>query len=461
MEFTRKEMHLVLLACCFGGFVTPLLSTMMNLSLVNIGSEFGVGSHDLGYVNTAFLLTSVIAMVPSARLGDILGRKRVFLMGMGIMGITCLLAPLSPNFWSLILCRAVIGIGAAASTCMSVALIADVYPKSERGGALGLQTMCVYIGLAAGPAIGGVVNDIAGWHGLFLLVVPLAVVSILCMISFKHEIKPASGSKMDLIGVILYGSAILMSMLGVLNLPELWAVVSLIAGLILLSLFGWQQSHSDNFLLNVHLFRSRVFTGSCIASFMCYAASYSLNFFLPLYLQNIGRLSSTEAGVMLLIQPIVQAIFTPVFGRLSDKIGDKRILPTMGMAIAALGELTVVFYTIDMSLYIVVATMALVGFGFAMFSAPNTSIIMSSVPPSETGEASAMTAVTRQTGMMVSMGIAMLCISLIMGSADNISPETYDDFLAVLRTSFGIAFSMCCIGAVFSVLRGNGQSDTC
>lgn len=454
MDFTRKEMRLVLVACCFGGFVTPLLSTMMNLSLVNIGSEFGVGSHDLGYVNTAFLLTSVIAMVPAARLGDIIGRKRVYLLGMAIMGVTCLLAPFSPNFWALILCRAVIGVGAAASTCMSVALIADVFPKEVRGGALGLQTMCVYIGLAVGPAIGGVVNDIAGWHGLFLLVVPLAVASVICMSMFRHEIRPAYGSILDYVGAVLYGVAIFASMMGVLNLPELWAVVLLVIGIVFLIIFGLQQSRTENFLLNVHLFRSRVFTGSCVASFMCYAASYSLNFFLPLYLQNIGMLSSTEAGVMLLTQPIIQAIFTPMFGRLSDKMVDKRILPTCGMIIAAIGEISVVLYSTTLSVLIVMATMILVGFGFAMFTAPNTSILMSSVPPTETGEASAMTSVTRQTGMMVSMGVAMLCISVIMGSADNISPETYDDFLVVLKTSFVIAFLMCCIGAVFSVLRG-------
>ena len=458
MGFTKKEMDLVLLACCLGGFVTPLLSTMMNLSLVNIGSEFNVGSHDLGYVNTAFLLTSVIAMVPAARLGDIIGRKRMYLLGMVIMGVACLLAPLSPNFWALILCRAVIGVGAAASTCMSVALIADVFPKEVRGGALGLQTMCVYIGLAAGPVIGGIVNDIAGWHGLFLLVVPLAVASIVCMSMFRHEITPACGSTMDYTGTVLYGIAILASMVGVLNLPELWAVVLLVIGVVFLIIFGLQQSRTENFLLNVHLFRSRVFTGSCVASFMCYAASYSLNFFLPLYLQNIGMMTSTEAGMMLLTQPFIQAIFTPMFGRLSDKMSDKRILPTVGMAIAAIGEISVVFYSTTLSTPIVMTTMVLVGFGFAMFSAPNTSILMSSVPPAETGEASAMTSVTRQTGMMVSMGIAMLCISVIMGSADNISPETYDDFLVVLRTAFVIAFMMCCIGAVFSVLRGNDDN---
>jgi MFS family permease len=146
-----------------------------------------------------------------------------------------------------------------------------------------------------------------------------------------------------------------------------------------------------------------------------------------------------------------------MFGRVSDRISDKRLLPSIGIAIAAVGELTVVFYTEQYSLPLVALTMVLVGFGMSMFSAPNTSVIMSSVPPAETGDASAMVSVMRQTGMMVSMGVAMLMISLIMGSADNLTPSTYGAFIDVLQYSFVIAFLMCCVGAVFSLMRGKGQ----
>ncbi len=457
MRYSPSEVRLILLACCVGGFVTPLLSTMMSLSLINIGDEFSVGSHDLGYVNTAFLLASAVGLVPAARLGDLIGKKKVYMIGMALIGTVCLLAPFSPNFWVLILCRALIGIGSAATTCMSMSLVVDVCPPERRGGAIGIQTMCIYIGLAIGPVIGGFVNDLAGWHALFFLVVPMAFASLALMMMFKHEIAPAMGGSMDGKGTILYSLAILLSMGGVVNLPETWAIVCLVLGVVFLVAFFRQQASISQRLLNVHLFRNRAFTASCLASFMSYAASFSLSFFLPLYLCSIGMLTATEAGFLMLIQPAIQAVCTPMFGRFSDRVSDKRLLPSIGIAIAAVGELTVVFYTEQYSLPLVALTMVLVGFGMSMFSAPNTSVIMSSVPPAETGDASAMVSVMRQTGMMVSMGVAMLMISLIMGSADDLNPSTYGAFIDVLQYSFVIAFLMCCVGAVFSLMRGKGQ----
>lgn len=458
MSYTQSEMRLVLLACCVGGFVTPLLSTMMNLSLVNIGAEFSVGSHDLGYVNTAFLLASALALVPAARLGDVFGKKRVYVIGMAVVGIVCLLAPLSPSFWVLIACRALIGIGSAFVTCTSMSLIVDVYPLNMRGGAIGISTMCIYIGLALGPVIGGVINDLAGWHWLFLLVVPIAVASIALMMTFRHELTPAKGEGVDVKGSVLYMTSMLLAMCGVINLPESWAVAALVLGILMLVLFIRQQSGHGCNLLNVHLFRNRVFSASCLANFMSYAASYSLSFFLPLYLESIGMLTATEAGVLMLVQPAIQAVGTPLFGRFSDKVSDKRLLPTIGIAIAAIGELTVVFYTEECSTPMILVTMVLVGFGMSMFSAPNTSVIMSSVPGKDTGDASAMVSLMRQTGMMVSMGVAMMLISLVMGSADNLSPSTYGEFIDVLGYTFTIAFLMCCAGAVASLMRGKGQT---
>lgn len=149
----------------------------MNLSLVNIGAEFGVGSHPLAYVNTSFLLSSVIFMVPMARVGDIYGKKKMFLLGVALIAIASLLAAFSPSFWFLIGCRVVMGAGSVAIVTTSVSMITDVFPVTHRGGAIGLQTMCTYIGLAAGPPLGGTLNDVFGWHSLFLMIVPIAVLA--------------------------------------------------------------------------------------------------------------------------------------------------------------------------------------------------------------------------------------------------------------------------------------------
>lgn len=460
-QFTLGERRHVLLACCLAGFITPLLSTMMNLSLVNIGEEFTVGSHQLAYVNTAFLLSSVVFMVPLAKVGDLYGKRRVFMAGVAVIAAACLLAPLSPSFWFLIACRAVMGLGSAAIVTTSISMITDVNPPGNRGGAIGLQTMCVYIGLAAGPPLGGVLNDVFGWHSLFLLVVPLAAASLVCMATFRHDIAPHAGRTLDIRGAVLYGAAIVLSMGGMVNLPQTWAFASLAVGAVLLILFARSQLHDGDRLLNVRLFGNRVFSGSCAAAFLNYAASYSLTYFLALYLQSIGQLTATEAGLLMLIQPAIQAVGTSYFGRLSDRLRDKRVLPTAGLIISAIGLATIIAYDEGTSLLMVAVTLAVVGFGFSMFSAPNTSIIMGSVELSETGEASAMVAVMRQTGMMVSMGIAMLFISLVMGSADNLSPENYGAFLTVMRYSFVLCVIMCAVGAVASMLRGRGSVAEC
>ena len=459
MAYDERERRMVLLACCFAGFITPLLSTMMNLSLVNIGQEFGAGSHQLAYVNTAFLLSSVVFMVPMAKVGDIVGKKRIFMTGVAVIAVTCLIAPFSPDFWFLITCRAVMGLGSACIVTTSVSMITDVFPHENRGGAIGLQTMCVYIGLAAGPVVGGLLNDAFGWHSLFYIIVPIAVVAVVCMMAFRSEIRPDEGGRFDSKGSVLYGIAIVLSMGGMINLPETWAYAMLVVGVLFLAVFVWSQLRTPHHLLNVRLFKGRVFSGSCLATFMNYASSYSISYFLALYLQSIGNLTATEAGILMLVQPAIQAVLTPYFGRLSDRLADKRVLPTVGLVISAFGIATILTYGVGTPLSTVVVTQIIIGIGFSMFSAPNTSIIMGSVDPRETGEASAMVAVMRQTGMMVSMGIAMLFISMIMGSADDIVPGTYGSFIEVLRCSFAVCTVACILGAAVSMMRGRGSAE--
>ena len=459
-QYTDSERRSLMLACCAAAFITPLLSTMMNLSLDALGHEFSVGSHSLGYVNTAFLLASVIFMVPLARMGDIAGKRRLFIFGVAVIAASCILAPLSNDFWIIILFRVLIGIGAAAVACTSVSMISDVFDRGRRGWAIGINTTCVYIGLAMGPFVGGVLNDLLGWRALFLVILPFAAVAVFMISSFKHEIAPCAGERMSWSGCVLYGVSILLAMGGVINLPAPWAAASLLAGLALLAVFVRQQYLSEDRILDVRLFRNRMFSGSCVAAFLNYASSYSISFFMALYLQSLQGMSATEAGALMLVQPAIQAFLTPYFGRRSDIIEDKRILPTAGMLIIAAGVASIVFYQVDTPLWCVLATMVAVGLGFSMFSAPNTSIVLSSVPPQDTGEASAMISVMRQTGMMVSMGIAMTFISVMMGSADNIVPETYGDFMAVLRISFVVCTGMCLAGAAASMLRGKQASET-
>ena len=455
MEYSASEVRAVQLACYVSAFITPLLSTMMNLSLINIGEDFDVGSHDLAYINSAFLLASVIFMVPFAKLADIVGKKRLFVIGLLIVILGCFIACFAPAFWVVILGRAVIGVGASSLAMVSISILTDVVPPERRGTAIGYQTMFVYMGLSFGPAVGGALNDLIGWRLLFLITVPMAVAStIIILTGFHKEIAVDKDGSFDLRNSVLYGAAMLLSMGGVMNLPAVWAAVCVVIGILLLALFVRSQINNSRCLLNMGLFKNWTFSGSCLAAFMNYASSFSISFFLALYLQSIGGLTATEAGLLMIVQPVVQCIFTPFFGKLTDRISNKIILPTVGMILTSICILTYVFYTLDTPKYVVAMSMVIGGFGFAMFSAPNSTLIMSSVPKEHSSEASAVLSVMRQTGMMVSMGIAMTYITVIMGSTDNLGPETYGLFLQVLELSMITCFIMCIIGTIASISRG-------
>lgn len=448
----------MLVAACLASFVTPLLSTMMNLSLVSIGEDFSVGSHELAYVNTSYMLATAIFMVPLSRLADIIGKKRAFMIGESVVLVASLLASISPSFLWLVGCRTLMGAGAAVTVSVSISMVTDVYPPGMRGLAIGLQTMCTYVGLAGGPPLGGALNDMIGWHALFLIVVPLSLGSLVCMSMFRHEISPDAGSPFDGRGSVLYGTGVLLSMMALINMTEAWALPVLLIGIAVIWLFARQQARIPNYLLNVRLFRNRDFTGPVIATFLSYAASYSVSYFLALYLQSVGALDSTQAGMLMLIQASVQSVCTVYFGRMSDRVRNKHLLPVAGATVTTVGVSLFLFYGTEMDLALVVATMLLVGTGLGMFSSPNTSVAMGSVPADETGEASAMVAVMRSIGAVVSLAIAMMFISVCMGSADDLVPENYGSFVDAIHMSFAVCLAMCIACILASAVGGRDSN---
>lgn len=458
-KYTEQDMRNLLIACCAGIFVMPLMSTMMNLALVHIGLEFDVGSKDLALVNTTFLLSSVMVMVPLARISDIIGRKKIFVGGLFVTLISAGIAVFSPSFEILLVMRFAMGVGAAAISLSSIAMLTDVFPAEKRGWAIGVQSTFVYLGIAAGPALGGFICDLFGWRSLFIFMMPFALIGLILMSRFKKEITVEKTTKMDYAGSVVYAVTIFLSMYGVIHLPEPWAAGLVAIGLIMLVIFIRMQKRTKYPVLDVSIFKHKVFSRSCISAFMNYASSYSVSFFMALYLQSIGVLTASEAGLVLLVQPIVQIALTAKFGSLSDKIGDNRILPTLGMSITCVAVLMIIFLTVNVNYLYVAAILILLGLGYALFSAPNSSAIMSSVPPENRGDASGMISVVRQVGMMISMGIAMSCISFIMGSADNLNPDTYGQFIDVIRAAFTICLGMCIIGTLSSWFRGDSKTE--
>jgi MFS family permease len=428
---------------------------MMTLALVHIGDDFGVGSHSLAFVNTTFLLSSVVAMVPVARLSDICGRKKIMVAGLLVTTVGAIAAAFSPTFEMLLAMRFVMGVGAAAVSVSSMAMLTEVFPLEKRGWAIGVQTTFVYLGMALGPTLGGFISDGVGWRGLFFFLVPFSAVSVTLLSKFKYDIVADKGGRMDSTGSAVYAATVILTIFGAINLPSWWAFVLLLAGLALFAAFISMMRSRDSPVLDLSMFRHKVFSRSCLAAFMNYASSYSVSFFLALYLQHIGALTASQAGMIMLIQSSFQVALTAWSGGRSDRMRDKRILPTSGMVLTCIAIVMIIFLGTDVNYIYVAVILALLGIGYGMFSAPNSSTVMSSVPSKNRGEAAGMLSVVRQVGMLTSMSIAMLSISVIMGSADNLNPSTFDDFIDVIRVAFVVCLGMCITGTIVSWVRGS------
>jgi EmrB/QacA subfamily drug resistance transporter len=454
MEYSKRERSIVLLACCMSVLIAPMTGTMANLSLKFIGADMGVGTHDLGWVSTIFFLASVLALVPLSKVADIHGKRKVMAIGLMIMAVGSLSCGLSPNYQMLLASRMLTGIGTAAIMCTGVSMLADVYPAQSRGKAFGINTASVYLGLSMGPLVGGVVVDVLGWRSVFFIMVPITLFTLVPLLLFKGDFRPSSGKKLDVKGSAMYIAAMALALYGLTMLPDPLGIPCLAAGVALIAMFGRMMLRSEDPVLDVGIFRNSVFSRSMVALFFNYASSFMVAFFCALYFQGVCGMSATSAGLMLIVQTAIQCALSPFFGRISDRT-DPRLLPTAGMLITATGLSMVATFGEGTDLLFAGAAFAVLGIGFAMFTSPNTNVIMSSVGLKDYSAASAMIALFRQVGSVASMAMAMAFVALIMGSLDVLDETTIPAFIQTMHVSFAVCVVLCIVGAGFSWFRGS------
>jgi MFS family permease len=357
----------------------------------------------------------------------------------------------------LIILRVIQGIGAALIYGTGMALLISVFPLQERGKALGIVVSSTYIGLSAGPFLGGLLTHNFGWRSIFLVNVPIGFsVILLILFKLKGEWAEAKGEKMDLTGSILYCIGLTAVIYGFSSFSSLSTSLSLgiiLAGIVSVSIFAWWENRSKNPILEINLFRkNRTFGFSNLAALINYCATFAITFFLSLYLQYIKQLDAQTAGAILMAQPIIMAVSSPFAGRLSDRI-EPRIVASLGMGLTAVGLFLLAFLHAGTYISFIIAVLIVIGLGFGLFSSPNSNAVMSSVEKKYYGVASGTLATMRITGQMFSMGIAMLIFAIHMGNAQ-ITPANFPAFMASTKTAF-ILFGLFCTGGIFaSLARG-------
>lgn len=451
-EKTSKKS--VLLVATFAAFLTPFLGSAVNLALPSIGKDLNANAIELGWVISSFILSSAIFLLPFGRLADIIGRKKIFSLGILLFTISTFLIIFSGSITYLIVFRIFQGLSSAMIFGTSLAIITSVFQPGERGKAMGINITAVYLGLSCGPVIGGLLTQYLGWRSIFAFLVPFGIISlILINRKIKTEWADAAGEKFDWRGSVIYGIALSSFMYGFSRLPSWLGWICIAIGVLMAVVFLIIEKKISNPVFDVRLIlRNRVFAFSGMAALIHYSATSATGFFISLYLQYLKGLDARTAGLIMIFQPLAMTLLSPVAGRLSDK-KNPGVIASIGMGLTAAGLILLCFIKVTTPNYLIVLLLIMMGIGFGLFSSPNSNAIMSSVENRHLGVASGVVGTMRMVGQMMSMGIAMMLISLYIGE-QTINPATYPGLISGMRTGF-LIFSILSVFGIFASLARN------
>ncbi|MBM3146818.1 MAG: DHA2 family efflux MFS transporter permease subunit, partial [Actinobacteria bacterium] len=397
-----------------GAFMGPLDGSIVSVALPAVSGDLRLSFGEAIWVQAVYLLAMAILLIPLGRLADQRGRMRYYLGGVALFTVASVASGLSVDGLMLIVSRAFQGAGAALMVATSAAIVTAVFPPQQRGKALGINVMAVYIGLSVGPPLGGILVDTAGWRWIFLVNVPIGLaVLVWGALRLPHD-RPAGRRALrpDALGAGLLAVFLTCLLVPISFVPQ-WgwdasATVTLLAvsGLALAGFVIAELRVRDPILDLSLLRRNRLFAAANLAALLNYMALYGPVVLTAIYLQEVQGRSAAVAGWLLLSQPVLQATLSPFAGRLSDRIGS-RVLTTGGMVLMAVGLtlLATLGGESASDTFRLVVGLAVMGVGLASFSAPNSSAIMGSVGRDQLGLASGFLATMRVTGQALSVAL--------------------------------------------------------
>jgi EmrB/QacA subfamily drug resistance transporter len=416
------ELHpkAVLAALVVGTILAPLDSSIVNIALPSIAAHFGERLSAVGWVTTAYLLTTASLLLSMGRLGDVWGLRRLYVAGLLIFGLGSFSSALSPSLAWLIASRVFQAVGSSMLFAAGPALVTRAFPPEKRGWALGYIALAVSLGLTAGPALGGFMVGTFGWPSIFVINIPLSV--IVAAISWRLLPDECPDAQpFDAPGAVLAAAALLAILFGMgeadrSGFLSVDVLAPLAAGVVLALVFVWWERRTTSPMVDLALFRIRAFSAGIGAATLAYLALFSVTFTMPFYLTRIQGFDTRFAGLLLTTTPLVMALVAPAAGRLSDRKGS-RALATAGISLLAAGLAGGSLLRAGGPPSAVVATLLAVGAGMAMFQTPNTASVLRATPRTRAGVGSAFVAEARNVGMALGVALAAALVGGAVGGA--------------------------------------------
>ncbi len=440
-----------------GTFMSALDGSVVNTALPIIQKETSSLVSTAAWIVLVYLLTVSASLLVFGRLGDIHGRKVFYIGGLITFIVGSALSGLSPGIYWLIGFRALQALGAASLFALGPAILTGIFPGSERGRALGMQATATYIGLAAGPTIGGLLTEHLGWRWIFFINVPIGLMVIPIAMRVLRKDGASHTRKFDLAGAIALSVALSALLFGInegetLGWNSLPVLITLVTAAIALPVFIMVEKRVTHALVNLRLFSNVVFSMSTIAALLSYMATSAVNFLMPFYLETARGFRVDVAGYILVSTPVVMAMLTGWSGALSDRIG-QRIPATIGMALTVTGVLLLRTLSPSSSWWIIVPHLALIGVGVGLFTSPNNSAIMGSAPKHSQGVAGAILAAARNIGFVFGTALAVAIYGPRLGSLSHITTAPRAITMAMQDATTVVAI-IAAAGIVISAVRG-------
>lgn len=458
---SNSKKTITLLVVIAMSFMATLDSSIVNSVLPVMSKKMNVTLSSIEWVIASYSIIICCTLLFFGRLGDIIGKSRVFQCGTVVFTVASLLCGLCHTLPMLIACRFIQGIGASAYMANNQGIVTELFPNGGRGKALGLLGTAVALGTMIGPPAGGFIVSVLDWNYIFLLNVPIGI--LVFLLGLKHLPKGTkSNEQMDKAGAILqfFGTVLLFTVLiqaQKVGFENPYILSGVLLSVVLIALFIRLEKRHPQPLLELRIFQNKIFSLSLICgliSFICIQSSVIL---LPFYLQDTLKFTPSQAGLFLMISPMVMAVLSPAFGTLSDKIGSE-VITLVGLLFMSAGFLFLSTMNEHSLLAVCAVYVSVLAVGQSLFQPANNSLIMSSCPKNKLGIAGSVNSFVRNLGLSVGIIFSTTLLYSFMSQKMNYRVSDYvtgrdDVFVYGMSRVYLILVVVCCAGAALTAFR--------
>ena len=441
-------------------FMVTLDGSIVNVALPVMSGELNASMGDIEWVASIYLVVTCATILIFGRLGDMIGKVRIFQIGVILFTIGSLLCSISGTLPLLIGARVVQGLGSAAALANNQGIITESFPPDERGKALGFVSTFVALGSMTGPTLGGMILTVLPWTYIFLINIPVGVLSFLIGLRTLPNKKPAKPGRLDAKGSVLLLLSILLlfgSFTLLQNGVSLPIIIGIIAGAVFLVLFIMVEKRMDDPLVPIGIFKNKMFSLNLFTMLTAFVAIGANNIIMHFYIQDARQFIPGMAGLLMTVIPLITAVMGPISGTMSDHIGSE--LPTMiGLIFTTVGLALMTMLGIDTTIAVIILFLAVIAVGSALFQSPNNSLVMGSVSRDELGLVGSLAGLVRNMGMSVGItaGTSLLYsrMSDMAGyRVTNYIPGQPDVFLYGLRSVYIMLAVVVFVGALLTIIR--------